>query len=433
MSSGPDIEKLLQPARIEALANGGAGILRDGAGRVVFVPHTAVGDLVRCRIVRRKKNYAEAQLAELLEPGPGRRTPPCPVAGTCGGCQWQHLTYVEQAAWKERLFRETLVRQCDVEAERILPLLSAADEWNYRSRAQIKCHNTPAGLVTGFYRPQSRFVVGVDCCPILAPSLNELLGRLRSLLNGTSHAALIPQLDLAVADDGKRCVVVHYLGNDLDGLSKLLVETDLHADLLIQAGSKACRSLLRGDALLGIRVGDPPLLLNYRAGGFAQVNLVQNSKLVDDLLALRDWSREERVLDLFCGMGNFSLPLARLVKHVVGVEESSVSIDMARQNARMNGLPNLTFHARQAEGARADNRDADIVVLDPPRSGAYSLMKELVAEPARAIVYISCDPQTLARDLKPLLHGGYRLVSSRPYDLFPQTHHCESITLLERE
>ena len=142
---------------------------------------------------------------------------------------------------------------------------------------------------------------------------------------------------------------------------------------------------------------------------------------------------KERVLDLFCGMGNFSLPLARLVKHVVGVEESSVSIDMARQNARMNGLPNLTFHARQAEGARADNRDADIVVLDPPRSGAYSLMKELVAEPARAIVYISCDPQTLARDLKPLLHGGYRLVSSRPYDLFPQTHHCESITLLERE
>ena len=228
------------------MANGGAGILRDGAGRVVFVPHTAVGDLVRCRIVRRKKNYAEAQLAVLLEPGPGRRTPPCPVAGTCGGCQWQHLTYVEQAAWKERLFRETLVRQCDVEAEWILPLLSVADEWNYRSRAQIKCHNTPAGLVTGFYRPQSRFVVGVDCCPILAPSLNELLGRLRSLLKGTSHAALIPQLDLAVADDGKRCVVVHYLGNDLDGLSKLLVETDLHADLLIQAGSKSAQEPASG-------------------------------------------------------------------------------------------------------------------------------------------------------------------------------------------
>jgi len=265
--------------------------------------------------------------------------------------------------------------------------------------------------------------------------LNRLMIDLRALINGSIFADNIPQLDLAVDDVGKCAVVVHYSGGQRSGLIDRLRQSGLHADVLVQCSSKKNLQTICGDGMLEIHVDTPPLHLNYSAGSFAQINLQQNKVLVDTLVATFPWSKELRVLELFCGMGNLSFPLARRVKHLVGIEESVTSIRMAQHNSRKNAISNLTFTATAAEGvvgSAVNGGCFDVVVLDPPRTGASSVVKSLVSAAIPDILYVSCDPQTLARDLKTLIHCGYGIVSSQPVDMFPQTHHCESITFLVR-
>ena len=430
-STNPDT---LPPLTVEALVNGGAGLVRH-EGQVVFVPHTAVGDVITCAISKRKKTYAEARLVDLVKPGPGRCQPICPVAGECGGCQWQHLSYPEQTFWKDYLFRQTLIRRCGISEDRILPLLAAPAPFGYRSRVQIKCHNTGAGFITGFYRPQSRYVVAVAQCPLIPDRLNALLAELRSRINGSAFASDIPQIDLAIDDHNKCTAVIHYLGRQSSGLADLIVPLRDLADIFLQLGTKRKNQPICGDGRLGIVVDEPPLELKYLVGGFAQINLAQNRTMVENVLGLLPWSKNDHVVDLYCGMGNFSLPLARRVGRVLGVEESPLSIAMAKQNAADNGLLNAHFQCQSAEqgltGLLASNR-ADILVLDPPRSGAYAVMKQIAEKMVNHVIYISCDPQTLARDLCRLVHCGYEVVSSQPLDMFPQTYHCESVTYLRR-
>jgi 23S rRNA (uracil1939-C5)-methyltransferase len=426
--------QILPPLTVETLVNGGSGLARFD-GRVVFIPHTSVGDLVRVKVVRSKKNYLETELLEVLQPGPGRHTPVCPVAGECGGCQWQHLSYDEQLHWKHQLFVETLSHQCQVASSTIKPIIPSADQWHYRSRVQVKCFNRDNRFITGFYRSHSRYVVSVDQCPIMDQRLNRLLADLRILINGSVFADKIPQIDLAVDDAGKCAVVVHYLGAQRSGLIDRLRHSGLNADLLVQFGSKKNMQTICGDGTLEIHVDNPPIYLNYSAGSFAQINLQQNRVLVDTLIDTFPWSNNQRLLELFCGMGNFSFPLARRVKHLVGIEESARSIRMAQHNRHKNSITNLTFTAAAAENiidSAIDHDHFDVVVLDPPRTGAYSVIKCLISAGIPYLLYVSCDPQTLARDLKPLVHCGYQIVSTQPVDMFPQTYHCESITLLQK-
>lgn len=427
------IGSILSPLTVETMINGGAGLARH-EGRVVFIPHAAVNDVVSCRVTKVKKQFLEAEISEILQSSPLRRKPECPVAGDCGGCQWQHLPYTEQVRWKETLFRETLTRQCKVDPARIRPIVPAVDEWNYRSRVQIKCRNTNAGFVTGFYRPKSHFVVPIEECPIIAPELNILLTYLRNLINHTAYARDILQIDLAIDDSGKCLAVIHYSGHNLASLADLLKPENLAADLLIKSGSKRKLINIRGDGVLQLSVDQPELKLNYAAGSFAQINLEQNCTLINMVLNLAELTGHEQVLDLYCGMGNFSLPLARRARQVVGIEESAVSIEMARENGRLNQIDNVEFYNQSAEGALShftQQINVDLLLLDPPRNGAIVVMKELLETPVNRVIYVSCDPQTLARDLKLLVNGRYEVVSSQPLDMFPQTHHCESATLLQ--
>ncbi|NOQ50802.1 MAG: 23S rRNA (uracil(1939)-C(5))-methyltransferase RlmD, partial [Desulfuromonadaceae bacterium] len=258
---------------------------------------------------------------------------------------------------------------------------------------------------------------------------------LRTLLAPTAFAGEIPQIDLAVGDEGAARAVVHYLGVDRAALADLLRQlTDDSLDVLIKTGRKNPLYPVRGHGELRIEVDQPPIKLTCAAGGFAQINLQQNRQLVDSVIKTADLRGKERILDLYCGMGNFSLPLARRAAWVCGVENSAPSIDMAKRNAELNLLEHVEFHSRPAEGALSffSRQDSfDVVLLDPPRAGAHAVMQELLKNPVPRVIYVSCDPQTLARDLKSLLQGGYRLVSSQPFDLFPQTYHVESLTLLE--
>lgn len=436
----PKIDKnnnadILPPLTVETLVNGGNGLVRYN-GQVIFVPKVAVGDTIRCQIVRSKKTYAEGQVAELVMASDDRRLPPCPAAGECGGCQWQHLPYEVQAQWKERLFRDTLVRKCRIDEALIQQIAASEGEFGYRSRVQFKCYNTANGFETGFYRPRSRYVVGVDSCPILRPELNELMSQLRSCLTGARFASKIPQIDMAVDADGKRVATVHYLGGDERALVEHLRRFSGEADLLIQLGAKAARTIVSGDGILTIEVDEPPMRLSYQAGSFAQINLEQNRRMVSEVMSLLSWTGKETVVDLYCGMGNFSLPLARRAGRVVGIEESASSIEMAKINAQKNDIENISFVCANAEDSMVNilaQSPPEVLVLDPPRSGAFGVIKKIANSAINHIIYVSCDPQTLARDLECLVHNGYDLISSIPVDMFPQTYHCESISYLKRK
>jgi 23S rRNA (uracil1939-C5)-methyltransferase len=420
---------------IDALAFGGSGVGRLD-GKAVFVPLTAPGDQIRCRIVQDRKRYAEAEMIELLEAAPQRRVPPCPVFGDCGGCQWQHLPYGEQCRWKERIFAETLQRQARIEASVLRPLVPAPDEWGYRSRVQFKCRQTEGGFVMGFYRRGTHYVIDVASCPIAAPRLNEVLALFRRWLPESSCPQLVPQADMEVDDEGRVRVTVHALGPAGPALAEYLrpLAEQAGISLYMQFGRKETLLQVCGEEALHILpLGAGSLRLAYGAGGFAQINLEQNRQLVREVCSAAALTGREKVLDLFCGMGNFSLPLALQAGEVVGIENYAPAIRQAELNARANGLNHTRFQSRPAEAAIRDVTAAkafDLVVLDPPRTGAYEVVRELVRLRPPRIIYVSCDPPTLARDLVPLLHGGYEVVSSRPFDLFPQTYHSESVTVL---
>jgi 23S rRNA (uracil1939-C5)-methyltransferase len=419
------------------LAFGGRGVGRFG-GKAVFVPFSAPGDVVRCRIVRDRKRYSEGEIAGFHVRSSDRRVPPCPVFGECGGCQWQHLHYQSQRYWKERIFFDLLRRSCGVDASCLHPVVPAPQEWGYRTRVQFKCRQTEKGFLMGFFRRESHFVIDVESCPITHPVLNQAMNVFRTWIGGSPWAEKIPQVDLATGDDGRVRAVIHFLGQEPDAFADGVrsVGEEFGFSIFLQSGRKESLRSVAGPEDLFIKIGNPAQELGYGPGGFAQVNLEQNRNLVSEVLRTAALTGDERVLDLFCGMGNFSLPLARAAAAVTGVEENGWSVAKARQNALRNRISNATFHACPAEGAAvalAGGLPFDLVVLDPPRTGAYRVVRDLAVAGPRRILYVSCDPPTLVRDLVPLLHGGYRLTWSRPFDFFPQTYHIESLTLLEKQ
>jgi 23S rRNA (uracil1939-C5)-methyltransferase len=431
------MSQVINDLNIESLVYGGNGLGRHD-GKVIFVPQTAPGDRVSCRVVKSKKRFAEARIEKVLEASVERCPPACPVFGLCGGCQWQHLPYETQVLWKDQIFADLLQRQVGIDRARIRSLVAAPAPWNYRSRAQLKLQVKDQQLVMGFYRRGSHVVVGHQQCPILHPRLNQAATVFRKALSGFRHSRHMPQLDLGIGDDGQVRAVLHYLGTEGAAVADFLRPriSGVGIALFLQGGRNGKPQPVCGDEDLCIRVGEPPLTLAYGPGGFAQVNLEQNRALVETVTDTVLKTGARRVLDLYCGMGNLSLPVARGVSEVVGVEDFAPAIVNARANAARNDIDNASFHHLSAVGAvrqLADSPGFDLVMLDPPRSGAFDVVADLLVLRPRHILYVSCEPPTLVRDLQPLLQGGYGLEWSRPFDFFPQTHHIESVTLLCRE
>ncbi len=397
---------------------------------------TAPGDEVSCRIRREKKKFVEAELLEVIKPSPARRLPPCPYFGDCGGCQWQHLSYEQQLHWKEHIFTAQLVRNGITSEKKILPVVPSEDEWHYRNRVQFKCHRTHDGMLMGFYRHGSHDVIDVDQCMLLSPPIQSVYGLLRNELPGCPLPEAVSQVDVSGGDDGAVRITLHLLPDAAD-MMRPWVESfaaRYRVNACLQQGHEHVPEVVSGNSSLAIRIADPEMMLSYGPGGFAQVNSGQNSKMVAEMLDWLDLAGTETVLDLFCGMGNFSLPLATGAARVVGVEGFGPSIDSANQNAVDNGIHNAQFHVADAAAFARQFKlgEIDLVVLDPPRTGHYQASKEILSLEPSKILYISCDPATLARDLMPLVQNGYEVVSSRPFDLFPQTWHIESMTLLRK-
>jgi len=427
--------ELIRDLEITGLVHGGRGIGRFN-GKAVFVPMTAPGDRVVCRVVRTKSSYIEAVLEAVVEPSEFRREPPCPYFGSCGGCQWQHLSYPSQTHWKEKIFFDQLLRSKVATEECLTPIVPAPGEWHYRNRVQFKCYMAEDRLVIGFYRPNSHVVVDIERCLLLPPPIQRVLDLLREELPCAPDPGCIPHVDVACGDDGDIRLLMHFSPKahrqQRIWLQDFAKRHQINACL--QSGRKETIELVYGKADLSVFVDQPLIALRHGPGGFAQVNSAQNRNLIIEILTILDLQGTENVLELFCGVGNFSLPIARRAGRLTGIEEYAPSVEAADKNAVANNLQNIHFHT--ADASKAMNRftvdEFDLVVLDPPRSGSIQVSREILKIRPLRVLYVSCDPATLARDLKLMVSDGYRIVSSRPFDLFPQTWHIESVTLLER-
>lgn len=431
---------------IDTLTFGGAGLGRVD-GKVCFVPFTAVGDTVRVRIVTEKKSYLEGVVLECLVPSPQRIAPPCPVFGQCGGCSWQHLPYDLQGTTKEDIFAEILMRATRIERDKVLPILSAPEPYGYRSRVQFKVSCEGGNLALGFYRKGTHEVIDIPCgCAIANDQVNLIFQQLRMIMPLFPEPDKVPQIDVVTGGAGDATVLFHYVGDRQDEVVEWLRQETTGripvTGVFLQRGRKAAIRKVWGDERLSYtfsREQDPEfpeMLLSFRCGGFSQVNYRQNTVLIETALRWAGLTGTERVLDLFCGNGNFSLPLARYCAEVVGYEDFARSIDDAIENARRNQQGNISFFRQDsARGVRelAQRREFfDVVLLDPPRTGALETVKLLPQLKPEKILYVSCDPPTLARDLTSLQKNGYRIVSSCAVDMFPQTYHIESITILQK-
>ncbi|MEW6593909.1 MAG: 23S rRNA (uracil(1939)-C(5))-methyltransferase RlmD [Thermodesulfobacteriota bacterium] len=437
---------------IDKVVAGGLGLGHQPGGQAVFVPYVLPGEKVRIRIARRRTQYSEAQLVEVMTPAAGRRNPPCPHFGRCGGCDVQHAEYPTQLLLKESILRELLARGGITGAGEKVPLTVAAapEEFGYRQRIRLQV--APDGR-PGFYRRHSHEVVTVTGCPLAAPVINELVAEL------LRHPAARPLLDHAVAlecilspAEGRLILLCHtkreVRAADRQHAATLCAALPRLKGILFSVPGKALGPVVTSSgisddlALLQIRFTIPAaiagrsLALTVEPGGFSQVNPQQNETMIATLLTWLGLGDSESVLDLFCGMGNFSLPLAAGARSVVGMDLQGAAIRSAKRNAELNGLANCRFEKMGAgEGAqrlRAAGERFDVVLLDPPRAGCKEVVPHLAALGAERLVYISCDPATLTRDLGLIGEQGYAIERMQLVDMFPQTHHLETMVLLRR-
>ncbi len=407
---------------VTTLAHGPDAVGRH-EGRVFFVPGAAPGDRVRVRIVEQHGNYARAALVHRCRAGTAYREPPCPWVAECGGCPWQHVDYASQVAAKEQNVRETLRRIAGTTAARPLPIITAPDEWHYRHR--IRLHGGGGGAV-GFRRPRSHALVEIGHCAIAEPALSAALAPLRALT-----AKLGTQLDdVELASNGRGGVVVDATAHGrFHGADEGVIRAWLDGQPGIAGMALHGRDWSRhvGDTSLRVTPTDdvPPIV--QRAGSFTQVNPAANRLLVRTVVDMVGAGAV--VLDLFCGAGNLSLPLARAAEAVVAVDHDPGGIADGTASAAAAGLTNVRFEAAAADRflRRRGLGGAGVVVLDPPRSGAANVVAQLARlKPAR-IVYVSCEPSTLARDVRTLVAAGYLVDRVQPIDLFPQSEHVETV------
>lgn len=429
---------------IESLAFGGSGIVRID-GKVCFVPFSCPGDVVRLAIKQEKKSYCQGVITEIISRSPQRIAPTCTLFGECGGCNWQHIEYDLQLDAKRRIVADALWRGARIKTDLVAETVPSPEIYGYRSRVQFKVHVQDGTLRIGFYRHGTHCVIDApDGCPVARDSVNQALFELRGVLADFPDIHCIPQINIDCGDKST-AVTINYIGRNLAMVREYLLNNKLYLmacdSLCIQSDKTSSLELVWGNGLLEYLMPSDKklvdaLLLKYKVGGFSQINQLQNIRLLALARKLAELDGSENLLDLYCGNGNFTLALAQNVVSACGIEGDRGSIKSARFNAEHNGLNTVEFICNDIAVAVkhlvSQKRIFDLVLLDPPRSGAGDVVKNIARLGAGKIVYISCDPCTFARDCGIFSESGYTLKSCIPVDMFPQTYHVETISLLER-
>ncbi|MDO8704776.1 MAG: 23S rRNA (uracil(1939)-C(5))-methyltransferase RlmD [Sulfuricaulis sp.] len=427
-------------ATVDSLSYDGRGVARL-EGKTVFIEGALPGERVRFRYLNRRKSYDNGMLVEILEASPDRVTPPCPHFGSCGGCGLQHLRSEVQIHSKQQILAEQLTHIGRVQPQTWLdPVTGPA--LGYRRRARLGVWQVPeTGKVSiGFRARRENYLVDLNTCVVLEPKIAGLLPELHWLVDDLSCPNRIPQIETATGDNISALIFRHLVP---------LVERD--REILRAFGERhAIQIYLQGggpDTITALWPAEPEELLyrlpefdveiRFRPTDFVQVNSAINRQMVSQAIQLLDLKDDDQVLDLFCGLGNFTLALARRAKKVLGLEADVTLIEGARCNARRNAIDNVEFRVadlyRENSLATCKDYAANKWLLDPPRGGAMEVIKQLTAPLPSRIVYVSCYPATLARDSDYLVHTlGYRLAAAGVMDMFPQTSHVESMALFDR-
>ncbi|MGK7876058.1 MAG: 23S rRNA (uracil(1939)-C(5))-methyltransferase RlmD [Xenococcaceae cyanobacterium] len=454
-NSDPPTEQWQQGNLVEVeiadLSNSGDGVGRLGS-RVVFVPDTVTGDRALVRLVRVKPQYANGKLHQLIQASPHRISPRCIVADKCGGCQWQHIEDEYQRAAKRHQVIQALQRIGNFSQPNVAPILATPSPLGYRNKATYPLGISSTKQVqAGYYRQGSHQLINLNQCPVQDSRLNPLLAEVKRD---------IQQRDWSVYDEKRHQGQLRHLslriGRSTGEILLTLVSTDWH---LKGIGDQARAWLQRYPQLVGVALNRNPnrtnvifgsetrsiagqpylretfagLELQLRPDTFFQVNTEAAEALLEVIIEQLDLQGNEVLIDAYCGIGTFTLPLAQRVHRAMGIEVQRVSVEQAQLNAKLNGITNVTFEKGTVETLLPQFKEPDIVLLDPPRKGCDPAVIEtlLKTKPPR-LVYISCQPATLARDLKLLCqNGSYQLTSVQPADFFPQTAHVECAAFLQ--
>ena len=428
----------IETAEIESLDHEGRGVAHVG-GKAVFVDGALAGESVRFRRTRRQRRYDEAVVVEVLRAAPERVTPRCRHFGICGGCSLQHLEHAAQVAAKGRIVAEALERIGGVAPDRWLPPL-AGPAWSYRRRARLGCKfvDKKGKALVGFRERGSPLLADLEVCEVLAAPVGSLVAALAVLAGSLDIRRRVAQIEVAIGDNGTALVLRALEDPTEPDLARLREFEARHgiALYLQRGGLDTVTPLTPPASALRYELDGLPAGIEFAPTDFIQVNGELNRLMVARAMELLDPKPTDRALDLFCGLGNFSLPLARRTAAVAGVEGDAALVARARANAARNGIENTAFHAADLAGASPagdwSRAHYDIVLLDPPRAGAREILPIAVASRPRRIVYVSCHPGSFARDAG-ILRGqlGYRLAAAGVMDMFPHTSHVETIALFE--
>lgn len=447
---------LNETVKIDKVVTGGQGLARSASGLVVMVSHGLPGEELVVRARQRKKGYQEAELVEVLVAHPQRISPPCRHFGSCGGCDLQHADYPLQVEIKNRILQEQLRRSGVLTGEEIGVVgdpLASPHQFGYRQRLRLQIDDSGRW---GFFRRRSHALEVISECLLAAPEINALLrkipqspallGLLRNgseleIITSTGAGGLILALLMRRKPRAADLQAATLVARELPEVLALYLDCEGSSRLGPFPGTGA----LADEALHGrVQLEFPPrpqwglaaYTLVQEAGGFSQVNGEQNRQMIGQVLAWLEGRGVERAVDLFCGMGNFSIPLALAGIAMTGADLQRSAIRSAQRNATAAGVANCEFIQASAEQAAKDlvaaGQGFDLVILDPPRRGCAEVVPLLAALQAALLLYISCDPATLARDLVSLVAQGYRLEKVRMVDMFPQTAHLESMVLLRK-
>ncbi len=420
---------------IEKLVEGGSGLGRLVTGRAVFVRGVLPGEWVVVSIRRKRKGFFEAELDEIVLPSKDRVPPPCAGEKQCTGATWPHIAYPAQLRLKQEILLDSLRRIGGMEPKRLLPMLPSPRTDHYRLRTQFTVRTSNGKQKIGFFRQGSYELVEVENAFLLHPLINKTLSAIRAL---SERLPPLTEIHINASSAGEVHILFYsdadsYPAMDafFSGLTKAVPEV---IGITGYARRKAAFTLGKNRLTLEIE----GLTLRATEGNFFQVNWDQNRNMVRTVLDFAALTGNETVLDLYCGIGNFSLPLAKKAKTVIGIESGWSAIEDAQANAELNGITNAEFIAEDLQkglkGLLQQKMRADVVVLDPPRAGAtLKTLERVLAFVPRKIIYVSCNPSTFARDLKYFHLFGFRLDRLQPVDMFPYTYHIECVAEMVRE
>lgn len=424
------------------LSHDGRGVARrEGeGGKVTFITGALPGEVVSAEPTARNRHFDEARTLEVLQPSPQRVTPRCPHFGVCAGCVLQHLEESQQIVAKQRVLTDNLTRIGHVTPGRVLPPL-VGDSWGYRRKGRFSVRRVEKKdkTLVGFRELDPRFVADLSQCLTVIPEIGSKVGAMATFIETLDGKRDIPQIEFIAGDEAIMLTIRHMQPlTEADRAAWTAFGQEHGFAISLQPGGvESVQPLWPAEVPLSFKLAPWDVELAFRPLDFIQVNASLNVKMIALALELLEAGPDERVLDLFCGLGNFTLPLARTVRDVVGVEGDAGLVARARENAERNGLANAQFHAADLT---QDQRNApwmrqgfDKLLLDPPRSGAIEVLQQLPLKQFKRIVYVSCHPGSLARDAGYLVNEqGFTLVSAGAMDMFPHTAHVESIAVFEK-